>query len=112
MLQHSLPPSFLRGSCSPQQLLSAALDGCDFSQGGTQGHWQHPRKWNSLGKAEELAPKTNCEAGELPKCTPPSPPHPSSGSHRGSRHAVLEGWESLGSHMLPGVDSQLTSTCF
>lgn len=52
--------SFLPGgSCSPQQLLSAAPDGCDFSKEGTQGHWQHPRKWNSLRKVEELAPKTN-----------------------------------------------------
>lgn len=33
-------------------------------------------------------------------------------SLRGSRHTVLEGWESLHSHLLPAADSQLTSTCF
>lgn len=102
MLQHSLPPSW-------GILLSP--DGCDLSKEGTQGHWQHPSKWNSLRKAEQLAPKTNCEAGELPKCTLPSLPHPSRASHRGSWHAG-EGWESLDSHMLPRVDSQLTFTCF
>lgn len=41
----------------------------------------------------------------------PSIPWRRDASLGGSWHAVLEGWESLCSHMLPGADSQLTSTC-
>lgn len=116
-LPSSLLPEGLDGSHCPPQLLSVTPDRCGFHREGPNIAGSIPGSGAAWGRVWSC-PKTDHGAGELPKCTFPSLPHPSRGGGpqvatlRVSGHTVVEGCKSLGSHMPPRADSQLTSTCF